>query len=73
MKSEEPKVHLPPGPGTKVTREAARASLTPDQREAFDNLLTAFSTWSNYFYGRTFVSYAIVAELVRDGWRRNTD
>jgi hypothetical protein len=62
--------HLNPGPGIKITREEARASLRPEQREIFDDLVTGISTWSDYFYGRKFVSYAIIAELVRDGWRK---
>jgi hypothetical protein len=63
-------VQLNPGPGVKITRDQARDSLTPEQHEAFDNLVAGFATWSEYFYGRKFISYAIIAELVRDGWRK---
>lgn len=58
------------GPGAKITREDARACLAPGQREIFVDLVDGFTTWSDYFYGRKLRSYAIIAELVRDGWQK---
>lgn len=54
----------------KKTREAARDSLPPERHADYDALVAATESWSRYFYGTTLISYAIIAELVRDGWTR---
>lgn len=54
----------------KITRDRARNSLSRDQQTTFDGLVDSVGRWSTYFYGTKFVSYAILAELVRDGWQK---
>jgi hypothetical protein len=61
---------LNPSPGATITREEARASLDPELRKTFDELVSEIGKWSDYFYGRKLISYAMIAELVRDGWHK---
>jgi hypothetical protein len=56
---------------SKVTREAARESLPEERRAEFDQLVTEVGEWSLYYYGSKFVSYAILAELIRSGWTKH--
>lgn len=58
------------GKKTKVTREAARSSLPAELQPNFDQLVDEVANWSLNFYGTKFVSYAILSELVRDGWKK---
>ena len=61
---------------SKRTKEAARESLAEDLRPTFDQLVKDVSAWSQFIYGTRFVSYAILAELVADGWvkiKRDTE
>ncbi len=55
---------------SKVSKEQARASLPENKRQVFDDLVDSVGRWSVYFYGTKFLSYAILSELVRDGWER---
>jgi hypothetical protein len=57
-------------PRSKVSKEQARASLPDNKRKSFDELVDSVGKWSIYFYGTKFLSYAILSELVRDGWER---
>ena len=61
---------MPHGAKPKRTKEDARASLPSDLRPDFDKLVEDVSNWSIFIYGTRFVSYAILAELVRDGWSK---
>jgi hypothetical protein len=54
----------------KKTREQARDSLPENLRPTFDLLVKEVGDWSVFIYGSKFVSYAILAELVRDGWTK---
>ncbi len=53
---------------SKRTKEAARESLSDELKPTFDQLVTDVSAWSQFIYGTRFISYAILAELVQDGW-----
>jgi len=52
----------------KINKVQARASLPAERRADFDQLVETVGKWSVYFYGTKLVSYAILAELIRDGW-----
>src|SRR5262249_40386608 len=64
---EEPPIiaPLPSSPQFLVERDA----LDPALREIFDRLVEAYRFYAFSFYHRPFVSYRILAALVRDGWR----
>ena len=69
MKTEEPQ-KLPAFHGKKK-KEDVRLTLSEPEREIFDQLIKDVSDWSLYFYGSKFISYVILAELVRGGWRKH--
>ena len=54
----------------KKTRDEARYSLPADRRAEFDLLVDEVGAWSMHYYGQKLVSYAILAELIRDGWSK---
>ena len=68
---EFPGVFKMNGKTPKVTKDAARESLPEALRPKFDQLVKEVGEWSVYFYGSKFVSYAILAELVRSGWQKS--
>jgi hypothetical protein len=47
----------------------ARESLPERLREIYDQLVASYAYHSLRHHGREFVSYSIIADLVRDGWR----
>jgi hypothetical protein len=47
----------------------ARESLPEDLRETYDRLVEEYSFYALKNYGRKWVAYKVIAELVRDGWR----
>jgi hypothetical protein len=55
----------------KKSKEEVRASLSESERNTFDLLVKETVEWSMYFYGTKLVSYVILAELVRSGWRKH--
>lgn len=61
---------LPAGHGKK-NKEHVRASLNEEEQKVFDLLVKETADWSMYFYGSKFLSYVILAELVRSGWRKH--
>jgi len=52
-----------------VSREEARNGLPEDLRPVFDQLVEEYRYHSTVIHGKPFVSFAVLAELVRDGWR----
>jgi len=54
----------------KRNKDEVRSSLTEEERQVFDLLVKETGDWSMYFYGSKFISYVIIAELVRGGWRK---
>lgn len=58
----------PPNP----KREEARSSLTPELQDTFDELVADYQFFGVKHYDRPFVSYVIIADLVRQGWRCTT-
>lgn len=69
MKSEKPQ-QLSPFHGKKK-KEDVLLTLSEREREVFEELVKEVGDWSIYFYGSKFVSYLILAELVRSGWRKH--
>jgi hypothetical protein len=47
----------------------ARESLPEELRPIYDRLVDEYSFHTQVRYGRAYVSYRVLAALVRDGWR----
>ncbi len=69
VKSEEPQ-RLSAFHGKKK-KEDVLLTLSDSEREIFEQLVKEVGDWSQWFYGAKFVSYVILAELVRSGWRKH--
>lgn len=54
-----------------VLIEAATAGMTPEQRAAFDALVEEYRYCAMLRARAAYVSYAILGDLVRAGWRRS--
>lgn len=52
------------------SKEAAREELSIELRPHFDQLCEETIAWSKYYYGVQFISYAILMELIKSGWRK---
>lgn len=52
---------------------AERDKLDPALRTEFDRLVEAYRFHAFQYYERPFVSYRILAALVRDGWRLSAE
>lgn len=52
------------------SKEVAREELPIELRPHFDQLCEETIAWSKYYYGVQFISYAILMELIKSGWRR---
>jgi hypothetical protein len=50
-------------------RDEARASIPDDLRPVFDQLANDYRFAAMKHHGAPFVSYVVLAELVRMGWR----
>lgn len=50
-------------------RTAARMSLPEDLRPALDQLAEAYKNAALVHYGKPFVSYPILADIIYAGWR----
>lgn len=48
---------------------AEREALPEQLRDAFDDLVESYRFHSFTIYDRPFVSYKVLAALVREGWR----
>jgi len=57
--------------GAKRTQkhEEARNSLPPDLFEPFDNLVQQYQFFATKHHRAPFVSYVVLADLIRSGWR----
>jgi hypothetical protein len=53
--------------------EEARAALPLELHTAFDDLVADYQFLGMKHYNRPFVSYLILADLVREGWRRSEE
>lgn len=49
--------------------EEARSSLREELKPIFDELAEHYRFWARARYGSPFVSYAVLSDLVRSGWR----
>ena len=49
--------------------EEARNSLPDDLKPVFDNLVEDYKFAATVRHGRGYVSYVVLADLVRAGWR----
>lgn len=50
-----------------------RSRLPEDLRSEFDSLVETYRYYAFMHYERPFVSYKILADLIRDGWRATAD
>lgn len=53
--------------------QAARESLPKDLHHVYKQLVEEYSFHTLTKYGRGYVAYEILAELVRDGWRPSAE
>jgi len=51
------------------SRDEARESLPEELRPAFDELADYYRYATSKHYGRSYVAYLVVAELILAGWR----
>jgi hypothetical protein len=49
--------------------QSARDSLPEELKPVFDDLVTDYKFFAMKHHGSRFVSYAILADLIRNGWR----
>ena len=63
--SESTRSGLPDSP---KFREA-RASLSPELRPIYDEMVRDYSWRTTKSFGRGYVAYAVLAEMVHMGWR----
>jgi hypothetical protein len=47
----------------------ARNTLPEELRSIYDELVEQYGFYALKHYGRAWVAYMVIAELVRDGWR----
>jgi hypothetical protein len=69
LKTETPQ-KLSPFHG-KRKKEEVLLNLSESERKIFEQLVKEVGDRSIYFYGSKFISYVILAELVRAGWRKH--
>ena len=53
-----------------VKHSEARNSLSPDLVPVFDKLVEDYKFAATMHHGSPFVSYVVLADLVKAGWRR---
>jgi hypothetical protein len=51
--------------------ELARNSLPDDLKPIFDDLVADYKFIATKHHGAPYVSYIVLADLVREGWRRS--
>jgi len=49
--------------------QSARDSLPENLRPVFKRIVDEYAFHTHVKYGRGYVAYAVLAELVRNGWR----
>ena len=47
----------------------ARNTLPEEIRPIYDDMVEQYSFYALKHYGRAWVAYKVIAELVKDGWR----
>lgn len=47
----------------------ARNTLPEELRPIYDQMVEEYSFYALKHYGRAWVAYMVIADLVRDGWR----
>jgi hypothetical protein len=62
---------LIPVPTKRGKREEVRAALPEDLQPMFDKLLVDYQSASMTHHRQPFISYVVLADLVREGWRRD--
>ena len=53
--------------------QAARESLPPDLHDVYRQLVEEYAFHTEVKYGRGYVAYEVLAELVRSGWRPSAE
>jgi len=54
---------------TSVAYRETRAELPDELRPVYDDLVQWYRYFAAFHYSHPFVSYKILADLVREGWR----
>ena len=63
--TESPQPGLPQSPKFREARE----SLPPELQSVYDEMVRDYSWCTTKSFGRGYVAYAVLAEMVRMGWR----
>jgi hypothetical protein len=50
-----------------------RSSLPEELRPIYEELVTSYAFYSLKYHGREWVSFQIIADLVKEGWRPETN
>jgi hypothetical protein len=56
--------------GKSEAHRKAEATLPPEQREIFNNLVEEYRNSALVHTGQTWVNYVILADLIAAGWRK---
>jgi len=51
----------------------ARDGLSDELKPIFDDLVEEYRYHTSMRYGKPYVSYIVLADLVRSGWRRSAE
>ena len=55
--------------GKKTKFEQVRESLPEELRPFYEEMAASYAFYSLKYHGREFVSYQIIADLIKEGWR----
>jgi len=61
------------GNKSKLSQEEIRSQLPEHLRQEYDMLVSDYRFAAHVRYGKRFVSYMVLADLIRAGWRRSVD
>ncbi len=56
-----------------ASHDDARDSLPPHLREVFEPLVAEYKFLAGVHHGRSYVSYVVLADLIRSGWRPSAE
>ena len=49
----------------------AREKLAEELKAAFDDFVVDYKYWATLRHGKPYISYAVLADMIRAGWRRS--
>jgi len=60
-------------PGRSEKHEQARSTLPEELRPIFDDFVADYKFYATARHGAPYVSYIVLADMVRAGWRLSAD